>query len=174
MTEAGLLAERLPSPSDPAEMTDDQLIRCVEYLVVDGHAASRLETMTDAQVIEDFQRITDAFHRRCPGARIPDPINNGYNSSPPHAPVSAQLALPAPLASNGAVTSTPAPTPPPEAPTADEEPIDDPPSITSWRQRRFASIHHQNFDAYARATQQMGSVTYNFPPRKFKRDRLNY
>jgi hypothetical protein len=153
LRELGAFADRIPPPSDPSQMTDAELIRTVEYHLVDGHTASKWEAMSDAQVIEDYRRITEAFDRRCPGARIPDP-------APPQRPPGAQLALPAPV-------TIPAPEPAPEPPAAPEEPIDDPPpSINDWRQRRYASPHLAAFDAYAQASQAHGSITYNFPPRK--------
>jgi hypothetical protein len=52
-------------------------------------------------------------------------------------------------------------------PAGPEEPFyDPPPSINDWRPRPYASPSHAAFDAYARASQAMGSVTYSWPPRK--------
>jgi hypothetical protein len=91
MQEAGLFAERIPPPADPAEMTDAELIRTVEYHVLEGHTASKWETMSDAQIDHDFSLICAAYDARRPGARQSHP-------EPPQRPRSAPAAraLPCP------------------------------------------------------------------------------
>jgi hypothetical protein len=150
MTEAGLFAERLPPPADPAEMSDSDLIRTIEYHVIDGNHASRWETMTDAQIDYDFAKIVACYDERRPGARE-------HAATPPHAPVPpGQRLLPPPVEP---------PLPPAEPPPAPVEP-DPPHSIQDWRHhRRYASPHLEAFDNYARATQTLGSQTYNYRPK---------
>jgi hypothetical protein len=67
-------------PTDPADMTDQQIAH-VLYEVVSSRAPASWENKTDAEIDADYARITAFYDERRPGVRLNTPPE-----TPPRAP----------------------------------------------------------------------------------------